>query len=190
MDKTTNILIVGVGGQGTLLASKIICRAAQLSGFDVKQSEIHGMAQRGGSVVSHVKFGARVHSSLVEKGQADLIISFEKLEALRWVSYLKPTGKIIVNDTEISPITVISGAAAYPNDIYEKLKELGTKTIIIDAKSIAQKAGELRTQNVALLGAAAKLLAIEPAIWQQAIAELVPAKAKDKNLAAFNRGLE
>ncbi len=188
MHKVTNILIVGVGGQGTLLASKVIGGAAQLSGFDVKQSEVHGMAQRGGSVVTYVRFANKVFSPLVEKGQADIILAFEKLEAWRWADYLKPEGTIIVNDQEIPPMPVIIGAAAYPEGIYERISAAGIKLIQVDALSLAKKIGEARAVNIILLGVAAKMLGFDRQVWEQAIAESIPAKALKVNLQAFATG--
>lgn len=188
MSKAANILIVGVGGQGTLLASKVIGGAAQLSGFDVKQSEVHGMAQRGGSVVTYVRFAEQVFSPLVEKGQADIILAFEKLEALRWADYLKPDGILIINDQEIPPMPVIIGAAVYPEGIYERLTNAGIKIIKVNALSLAQEIGEARAVNIILLGVAAKMLGFDRKVWEQAITEAVPAKALGVNLQAFDTG--
>lgn len=186
--QTKNILIVGVGGQGTLLASKIIGQAGLLSGLDVKQSEVHGMAQRGGSVITFVRFGEKVYSPLIEKGQADIILAFEKLEGLRWADYLKPEGTLIVNDQEISPMPVIIGSAKYPGNIFDRLDSAKIKTIKIDALSLAKNLGETRTVNVILLGVAARLMAFEQKLWEEAIAGTVPAKALDINAKAFSLG--
>ncbi|VBB07911.1 pyruvate ferredoxin/flavodoxin oxidoreductase [Lucifera butyrica] len=183
-----NVLIVGVGGQGTLLASKILGLAAQLSGLDVKQSEVHGMAQRGGSVVTYVRFAAKVYSPLVEKGQADMILAFEKLEALRWANYLKIGGTLIVNEQEILPMPVITGEAKYPGQIFEKLARQDIRVIPVQAVRLAGEIGELRATNVILLGVAARLLGFKQEVWQQAIEEAVPAKALPVNLGAFTRG--
>jgi indolepyruvate ferredoxin oxidoreductase, beta subunit len=188
MANVTNVLIVGVGGQGTLLASKIIGQAAMIAGLAVKQSEVHGMAQRGGSVVTHVKFGQKVNSPLVEKGQADIILAFEKLEALRWADYLKPGGTLIINDQEIPPMPVILGVATYPPQIFEQLTEAGIKVIRVKATDLARAAGELRTVNVILLAVAAKLLEFGKAIWEEAVSEAVPSKALAVNLQAFASG--
>ncbi|MDR3592365.1 MAG: indolepyruvate oxidoreductase subunit beta [Negativicutes bacterium] len=188
MAKVTNVLIVGVGGQGTLLASKVIGQAAMNGGLDVKQSEVHGMAQRGGSVVTHVKFGPKVDSPLVEKGEADIVMAFEKLEALRWADYLKPGGTLIINDQEIPPMPVIIGAAVYPQQIYERLSGAGIKVIRVNATELARTAGEARTVNVILLAVAAKLLDFDKATWEKAVTEAVPQKALAANLQAFAIG--
>ena len=188
MAKVTNVLIVGVGGQGTLMASKVIGQAAMIEGLAVKQSEVHGMAQRGGSVVTHVKFGDMVNSPLVEKGEADIILAFEKLEALRWADYLKPGGTLVINDQEIPPMPVIIGAAVYPQQIFERLSEAGIKVIRVKATDLARAAGEIRTVNVILLAVAAKLLEFGRATWEEAVAEAVPSKALAVNLQAFAIG--
>ncbi|WP_425060996.1 hypothetical protein SCACP_17620 [Sporomusa carbonis] len=186
--QTVNILIVGVGGQGTLLASKILGQVVLLSGLDVKQSEVHGMAQRGGSVVTYVRFADKVYSPLVEKGQADIVIAFEKLEALRWADYLKPGGTVIVNDQEIPPTPVIIGAAEYPQDIYERLAATKTKVIRLNGLALAKELGQVKALNVVLLGVAAKLLNFDRKLWEQAITDTVPAKVLDVNLKAFAAG--
>lgn len=188
MSEVVNILIVGVGGQGTLLASKILGGAAMLSGLDVKQSEVHGMAQRGGSVVTYVRFADKVCSPLVEKGQADIIIAFEKLEAVRWASYLKPNGKLIVNDQEIPPMPVILGVATYPDNIYAQLSQASINMLRVNALKLAQELGEVRTVNVILLGVAAKLLHFDRSVWDKALEESVPAKALGINQQAFAIG--
>ncbi|MCX7779713.1 MAG: indolepyruvate oxidoreductase subunit beta [Negativicutes bacterium] len=190
MGKPFNALIVGVGGQGTLLASKVLGEAARLSGFDVKQSEVHGMAQRGGSVVTHVRFGDKVYTPLVEMGQADLIIAFEKLEALRWAEYLKPGGVIVVNDLEIPPIPVILGAASYPEAVYERLEQAGISVVRINAVEAARQIGEVRAVNVLLLGVAAKIFGFDKHVWEEAIKTSVSDKSVPVNLAAFNKGWE
>lgn len=187
MSKAANILIVGVGGQGTVLASKIISQAAQLSGCDVKQSEVHGMAQRGGSVVSYVRFADKVFSPMVEKGQADMIIAFEKLEALRWAGYLKPGGVMIVNEQEIQPMPGLAGTTPYPEGILETLSSY-CKTIFVNAIDMAVKLGEPRTVNSILLGVALKALDFERSIGEEAIIESVPPKAVEINLRAFSLG--
>ena len=142
--ETKNILIVGVGGQGTLLTSRIIGDVAVKKGYDVKMSEVHGMAQRGGSVVTHVRYGDKVYSPLVEEGTCDILLAFEKLEALRWIHYLKEDGIAIVNNQEINPMPVITGAAQYPEDIIERIKVTCKKTYIVDALNIAKELGLLR----------------------------------------------
>jgi indolepyruvate ferredoxin oxidoreductase, beta subunit len=189
-NKVTNILIVGVGGQGTLLASKVIGTAALTHGFDVKQSEVHGMAQRGGSVVTFVRFGEKVYSPLVERGQADVILAFEKLEGLRWVEYIKPEGTIIVNDQEIAPLPVIIGAQSYPEDIFEKLQGMGINVVAANALTLAKGVGEARAVNVVLMGVLAQYLSFSTEEWEQALRDVVPTKAIDVNIAAFSAGYQ
>ncbi len=189
--KTMNdlkIMIVGVGGQGTLLTSRVLGNLALKINSDVKVSEVHGMSQRGGSVVTYVKFGKKVYSPLIEKGEADLILAFEKLEALRWVDYLKANGKLIVNDQRIDPMPVITGKAKYPESIIQRLKERIPELISIDALKIAKDCGNIKAINVVLLGLAAKNSAIEKNVWLEAIHEVIPSKALDVNLKAFEAG--
>jgi indolepyruvate ferredoxin oxidoreductase beta subunit len=186
----TNIILTGVGGQGILLASEVISEAAIKAGYDVKKSEIHGMAQRGGSVNSHVRFGNKVYSPLVMKGDCDLLLAFEKLEALRMADFVKEGGNIIVNDQQINPSTVITGAGTYPENIEEILEANFESVIFMDALKIAKTAGNPRTANVALLGAASKLLDISEEIWKDTIAQRVPERAIEVNLKAFQMGLQ
>jgi indolepyruvate ferredoxin oxidoreductase beta subunit len=188
LDKITNIIITGVGGQGVLLASEIISEVAAQAGYDVKKSEIHGMSQRGGSVDSHVRFGEKVYSPMVMKGDCDLILAFEKLEALRIADFLKEDGNIIVNDQQINPTTVISGAAKYPENIEKILKSNYKSVTFIDALKVAQKAGNPRTVNTVLIGAVSKVLNLPADIWEKVIAKRVPEKAIDVNLTAFRMG--
>jgi indolepyruvate ferredoxin oxidoreductase beta subunit len=187
-DSTTNILIAGVGGQGILLASEIIAHACLKAGYDVKKSEVHGMAQRGGSVTSHVRFGKRVFSPLIPKGDADVLLAFEQLEALRWVGYLKPDGTVVVNDQRIAPITVTSGAASYPEGIIERLRSAASDVHLVDGLGIARRVRNSRVVNMALLGALSELVHLEESVWTEAIREKVPAKALEANLAAFRVG--
>ena len=149
---TTNVMIVGVGGQGSLLASKLLGRLLLDQGYDVKVSEVHGMSQRGGSVVTYVRFGEHVYSPIIDKGEADFIVSFEKLEAARWMEYLKPGGRVIVNTQEIDPMPVITGAAQYPTDLVAKMEALGAKVDAMDALAIATEAGSAKAVNIALMG--------------------------------------
>ena len=188
VDSTTNILMAGVGGQGILLASEIIAHACLKAGYEVKQSEVHGMAQRGGSVTSHVRFGRQVFSPLIPRGQAGVLLAFEQLEALRWVDYLKPGGTVVVNDQRIAPITVTSGAAEYPEGIAERLRDAASRVIVVDGLDMARQVGNLRVVNAALLGALSRLLSLEPSVWLEAIREKVPQKALEANLAAFEMG--
>lgn len=150
--ETKSIMIVGVGGQGTLLASRILGSVLGKAGYEVKVSEVHGMSQRGGSVVTYIRYGEKVYSPVIEKGQADMIVSFEQLEAARYVSYLKKDGTIITNTQKISPMPVITGAAEYPDGIIDKIKAMGINIIAVDALSAAEKAGSARAVNVVLMG--------------------------------------
>lgn len=187
---TKNILIVGVGGQGTLLTSRVLGNLALELGKDVKLSEVHGMAQRGGSVVTHVKFGDKVYSPIVEEGQADIIMAFEKLEALRAIGYLKDDGELIVNDQAIKPMPVITGAKQYPGEIIERLKNLADNIYAIDALSVAKDLGNIRIVNTVLVGALAKRMDIEKEHWIKALKKTVPQKTIDINLKAFEVGYE
>ena len=182
-----NLLIVGVGGQGTLLASRILGNVALKLDFDVKVSEVHGMSQRGGSVVTYVKFGKKVYSPLVEKGAADMIIAFEELEALRWVDYLTKDGKMIINEQEINPMPVIIGKAKYPENILPILRE-GRSIYSMNALKIAQECGSIKAVNIVLLGVMARLTGVDKQIFLDAIHEVVPAKALEINLRAFEEG--
>lgn len=190
MGEVTNIILTGVGGQGILLASEIISESAVQAGYDVKRSEIHGMSQRGGSVNSHIRFGEKIYSPLVMKGECDLLLSFEKLESLRMADFVKKDGTIIVNDQQINPSSVISGLATYPENIEEILNSHFKSVIFIDALKIAQQAGNPRTANVALLGVASKTLDIPVEIWENVIAQRVPERAVEVNLKAFRMGLQ
>lgn len=187
--EVTNVLLCGTGGQGILLASEILSGAAMLSGMDVKKSEVHGMAQRGGSVVSHVRFGPRVHSPLVEEGTADLVLALEKLEALRWAHFLGPDGRVLVCDLEIMPLTVNAGAAEYP-DVYPALDAMGVRWMSLKAMEEASAMGDLRVVNTLMVGAASAFLPLCEECWVQALKNRLPAKAFDINLKAFRRGKE
>jgi indolepyruvate ferredoxin oxidoreductase beta subunit len=184
----TNILIVGVGGQGTLLASRILGNVALRESYDVKLSEVHGMSQRGGSVVTHVKFGERVYSPLIEKGDADIIIAFEQLEALRWSDYLKDNGKIIINDQKISPMPVIIGKAKYPENIIEIIKEEYKNTVSLDALNLAKQSGNIKAVNVVLLGLLARSTKIKKEVWIDSLKEIIPERFIDVNMRAFEFG--
>lgn len=183
-----NIMIVGVGGQGTLLASRILGNLLIKKGYDVKVSEVHGMSQRGGSVVTYVKYGDKVYSPTIEKGGADTLLAFERLEALRYVSFLKNGGKIIVNDQRIDPMPVITGACQYPENIVDGIKALGIETIALDALPLALKAGSSKAVNVVLIGVLAKNSEIEKQDWIDTIKETVPEKFVEMNLKAFEYG--
>ena len=184
-----NIMIVGVGGQGTLLASKLLGWVLVNQGFDVKVSEIHGMSQRGGSVVTYVRFGEKVYSPVIDKGEADLILAFEKLEAARWMEYLKPDGKIIVNTQEMEPMPVITGAIPYPENLVEKMKAAGAEVDAKDFLEIANKAGSSKAVNIALMGCLSKSFPeIPEEVWQKGLEANVPAKFLELNKKAFEMG--
>jgi indolepyruvate ferredoxin oxidoreductase beta subunit len=186
-NEMTNIIVCGVGGQGILLSSDILCYAAFTEGFDVKKSEIHGMAQRGGSVITHVRFSRKVYSPLIEEGTADFILAYEKLEAMRYAHYLKKNGIFVVNDLAIPPMTVLVGEVRYPMNIEENLKAYGA-THFIKASDIARELGNIRATNVALLGGLANFLGFKPESWHTAIRHNVKEKFLDLNISAFDRG--
>lgn len=183
-----SIMIVGVGGQGTLLASRILGNLALTLGYDVKVSEVHGMSQRGGSVVTYVKYGDTVHSPIIDPGGADLILAFEELEAYRYLPYLKKGGRIICNSQNIDPMPVITGAMQYPTEIIKKIREKGIDIIPIDASRLAMEAGNIKTVNVALIGLLSKSMDISEEQWEAALRQTVPQKALDVNLKAFQLG--
>ncbi|MFA9381563.1 MAG: indolepyruvate oxidoreductase subunit beta [Acetanaerobacterium sp.] len=185
MDNINSIMIVGVGGQGSLLASKLLGHVLLEKGYDVKVSEVHGMSQRGGSVVTYVKYGDKVYSPTVELGEADMIISFELLEAARYVPYLKQDATIIVNAQRIDPMPVITGVAAYPSDIVNKIRGLGIRITDVNALDLALKAGNAKAVNVVLMGVLSNYMDIEQDVWLAAIDECVPPKFKEINRKAF-----
>lgn len=188
-DSVKNIMIVGVGGQGTLLASKMLGYVLMNQGYDVKVSEVHGMSQRGGSVVTYVRFGKKVYSPVIDKGEADYIISFEKLEAQRWIEYLKVGGQIITNTQEVDPMPVITGAAEYPSDIIEKLEAVGAKVDAKDFLAIAEQAGSDKAVNIALMGRLSEYFKDIPyEDWSAAIDAIVPEKFRELNHKAFDLG--
>ena len=189
MAETKNIMIVGVGGQGTLLTSRILGGITVENGYDVKLSEVHGMAQRGGSVVTFVRYGEKVAEPIVEEGQADVLIAFERLEALRYAHFLKKDGVIIVNDQRIDPMTVVTGLAEYPENIIENLSKKH-KVIAVNAMDEALKLGNSRVFNVIILGVAAKHMDFEKDKWIEVIKATVPPKTVDINIAAFEKGYE
>ncbi|SDI94950.1 indolepyruvate ferredoxin oxidoreductase beta subunit [Lachnospiraceae bacterium G41] len=185
--ETKSIMIVGVGGQGTLLTSRILGGVITDAGYDVKLSEVHGMAQRGGSVVTFVRYGEKVYEPIVEEGCADVLIAFERLEALRYAHFLKKDGVLIVNDQRIDPMTVLTGAAEYPENIIEDLKKK-YKVIDIDAMAEAKKIGNARVFNTIIVGIAAKHMDFEKDEWLKVIEKTVPTKTIDINKAAFEAG--
>ncbi len=186
--ETRSIMLVGVGGQGTLLASRILGNTLLSQGFDVKVSEVHGMSQRGGSVVTYIKYGEKVYSPVIEKGEADIIVSFEQLEAARWLSYLKKGGKIVTNTQQTEPMPVITGAMEYPADIIEKIKAKGVDITAVDALSLANEAGSSRAVNVVLMGVISKMMDLPEEAWKTALEQCVPAKALEINRKAFALG--
>lgn len=186
--KTTNVMIVGVGGQGSLLASKLLGRLLIDEGYDVKVSEVHGMSQRGGSVVTYVRFGEKVYSPIITEGEADFIISFEKLEAARYAKYLNKEGLIVVNTQQIDPMPVIIGAAEYPVDVLDELKAKGLKVEALDALSLAEQAGSSKAVNIVLMGKVAKKFGISYDKWITAIENTVAPKFVEMNKKAFNLG--
>lgn len=189
MDNVTkSMMIVGVGGQGTLLASKLFGRVLLDAGYDVKVSEVHGMSQRGGSVVTYVRWGKTVHSPLVGKGQADYIVAFEPLEAARYSEYLAGDGKIITNTRETNPMPVITGAAKYPENIIGKLRDLGVEVDALDALELAEKAGSSKAVNIVLMGRVSKYFDFGEERWMSALEKSVPEKFLEMNKMAFALG--
>ena len=186
-ERVTNVLICGTGGQGILTASEVLSSAAQADGHDVKKSEVHGMAQRGGSVTSHVRFGEKVYSPLIEEGSADIVLAMEKLEAARWLHFLGPKGKLLVCDLEINPLTVNIGQAEYP-DVDSLLEESGTPCTLIPAFDVAEKLGNMKVVNTVMLGALSGLLEISGKAWSDALEQRMPAKALEVNRKAFEEG--
>ncbi len=188
MLKPVDVLMVGVGGQGTILASKVLAAAAQAVGYDIKVSEIHGMAQRGGSVVTQVRLGERVYSPLISEGEADVILAFEELEALRWLSYLKPGGTLIINNQQIYPVPVLAGVAEYPQNIIAQIQSRGVNVQVLKALEQAISCGNAKAANVVLLGALAQKLPIEEKIWRDALAATIPPRLLEVNNTAFTAG--
>ncbi|MBN2287001.1 MAG: indolepyruvate oxidoreductase subunit beta [Tissierellales bacterium] len=188
MSDTKNILLVGVGGQGTILTSKIISTAFLNAGKDVKMAEIHGMSQRGGSVTTQIRIGSKIYSPVIEKGTADVIVAFEKSEALRWVDYLKKDGILIVNDYTIEPFTVSLGISTYPTDVIDEYKQKFSHLHIFNAFEQAEKLGNAKAMNIVLLGSLVKYLNFEDIDWIQVIKDTVPAKHVKLNQDAFEAG--
>ncbi len=188
--ETKNIMIVGVGGQGTLLASKLLGKLLLTRGYDVKVSEVHGMSQRGGSVVTYVRWGEKVYSPIIDKGEADCILSFELLEAARWAEYLKKDGVILTNTQKISPMSVITGAAEYPENLEEKLNALQIRLDAFDALKLAEQAGSSKVVNLVLLGRLSSYFDFTEEEWMDAISVSVPEKFLEMNKKAFLLGKE
>ena len=183
-----NIMIVGVGGQGTLLASRIIGNVAIKAGYDVKVSEVHGMSQRGGSVVTYVKYDKKVYSPLIFEGEADCLLAFEELEAYRWIPYLKKDGKLIVNTQQMNPMPVVTGAAEYPENVLCELQDKGVYVDSLDALSLALKAGSAKATNIVLMGRLAGYFEFTKEEWLTAIEEVVAPKFVEMNKKAFMLG--
>ena len=188
MSNVKSVMIVGVGGQGTLLASRVLGSAMMSQGYDVKVSEVHGMSQRGGSVVTYVRYGDQVYSPIIEEGEADVILAFEALESARYLPSLKKGGTVIVNTQQMDPMPVITGAAVYPEDIIGSIQALGVNVVAFDALSLAQQAGSVKAVNVVLIGAMAKRLELKKEIWIETIKSTVPSKFIEMNLKAFELG--
>lgn len=186
--RNVSIMIAGVGGQGTLLTSRVLGTAALKAGYDVKMSEVHGMSQRGGSVITYVKIGSDVKSPIIEKGEADILLCFEKLEALRWLDYAKKDGAIIINDQKIDPMPVIIGKATYPDNIIKNITSRFKNVCAIDALETAKKLGNLKVLNIVMVGLMAKSTDIPEETWREAIRETVKEKFIDINLKAFDEG--
>ena len=188
MSNVKSVMIVGVGGQGTLLASRVLGSAMLSQGVDVKVSEVHGMSQRGGSVVTYVRYGDKVYSPIIAQGEADVLLAFEALEAARYLPWLKPEGTVVVNTQQMDPMPVVTGVAEYPKDILGKVREQGVKVVALDALGMAEEAGSSKAVNVVLIGAMAKKLDLPKEVWIDTIKETVPSKVIDMNLKAFELG--
>ena len=184
-----SLLLVGVGGQGTILVSKILSEGLLEEGYDVKMAEIHGMSQRGGSVTTQIRFGEKVYSPTVNKGDADVLVSFEKVEALRYIPQLKKEGILIINEEEIWPLPVLSGLEEYPEGIMEEIKEKLANVVSVDARKIAEELGEPRSANIVMLGLMVKALGIEKIDWVSKIKKFLPERFHEANIKAFERGL-
>jgi indolepyruvate ferredoxin oxidoreductase beta subunit len=186
--KTTNILLAGVGGQGILLASEVLSEVCLMAGLDVKKNEIHGMSQRGGSVVSHLRFGEKVYSSIIPEGEADILLSFELLETCRYLVQLRPQGRVVVNDWKIAPPSVALGKQAYPDNLIETIRSQFAAVTVVNGLDLALETGNAKTVNTVLLGAMSNILDFEEQMWLTALEKMVPAKLLDINLKAFAAG--
>jgi indolepyruvate ferredoxin oxidoreductase beta subunit len=188
--RNTAIMIVGVGGQGTLLASRILGHVALSGGADVKVSEVHGMSQRGGSVVTYVKMGPKVYSPVIEKNEADILLCFEELEALRWIEYARKDATIIINRQRIDPMPVITGKAKYPEGIAETISKRFSNTLIVPALDLAEKCGNIKSVNVVMIGVLARKTDIPEEVWLEAIKKSVKPQFVESNLKAFKEGYQ
>ncbi|QAT42426.1 indolepyruvate oxidoreductase subunit beta [Aminipila luticellarii] len=187
MNDVKNILLVGVGGQGTILASKVLSEGLVEAGYDVKMSEIHGMSQRGGNVSTQIRYGKKVYSPIVGKGEADVIVAFEKMEALRWIEYLKRDGKMVINDFEIPSVPILMGQVEYPEGILEELSE-NASVLVVKAAEIAEQLGNSKVMNIVLLGALVKAMNVEGVNWKRTIENNVKKGFEELNLKAFDEG--
>src|SRR6056297_3924165 len=190
MNTCKNILLVGVGGQGTILTSKILSEGLLNAGYDVKMAEIHGMSQRGGSVTTQIRYGDSVYSPVIEKGTADIIVSFERSEALRWLEYLKEDGVLIINEHQIQPFTVTLDLSEYPENLIEEYRKKVTNFKSYDVFQMAKSIGNLKVMNIILLGSLIKYTGLEDIDWKKVIQESVPEKFIDLNIEAFTKGYE
>lgn len=190
MNSVKSVLIVGVGGQGTLLASRLLGSAMMDLGYDVKVSEVHGMSQRGGSVETYVRYGKKVYSPVIDPGEADIVLAFEQLEAARFLPFLKKGGVVVTNTQKIDPMPVVTGAAQYPQGLLEAIEGQGARLLALDALSLAEQAGSVKAVNVVLIGAMAKSLGTEKEIWLKTIEKTVPPKFVEMNKKAFTLGYE
>ncbi len=190
MNSVKSVLIVGVGGQGTLLASRLLGSAMVDLGYDVKVSEVHGMSQRGGSVETYVRYGEKVYSPVIDPGEADIVLAFEQLEAARFLPFLKKGGVVVTNTQKIDPMPVVTGAAQYPQGLLEAIEGQGARLLALDALSLAEQAGSVKAVNVVLIGAMAKSLGTEKEIWLKTIEKTVPPKFVEMNKKAFTLGYE
>ena len=190
MNSVKSVLIVGVGGQGTLLASRLLGSAMMDLGYDVKVSEVHGMSQRGGSVETYVRYGEKVYSPVIDPGEADIVLAFEQLEAARFLPFLKKGGVVVTNTQKIDPMPVVTGAAQYPQGLLEAIEGQDARLLALDALSLAEQAGSVKAVNVVLIGAMAKSLGTEKEIWLKTIEKTVPPKFVEMNKKAFTLGYE
>jgi len=188
MSKVKNILLAGVGGQGILLASEVISEVMLLAGLDVKKNEIHGMSQRGGSVVSHVRYGEKVYSSIIPEGEVDILFSFELLETCRYLPLLRKNGRVVVSDWQIAPPGVARGVQTYPENLTEKICQQFPASVVVDGLNLALSAGNAKTVNTVLLGALSNILPFERELWLDALHKMIPARLMDVNLKAFELG--
>ncbi len=188
MNKVSNILLAGVGGQGILLASEVISEVMLLAGLDVKKNEIHGMSQRGGSVVSHVRYGEKVYSSIIPEGEVDILFSFELLETCRYLPLLRKNGRVVVSNWQVSPPAVARGVQAYPENLEQKICQQFPKSVVIDGLKLALAAGNAKTVNTVLLGALSNILEFERELWLEALQKMIPPRLLDVNMKAFALG--